>query len=626
VPVHPSSILDARLAQLLHARGRVSEEQLQVLLQRTLPQGQSETGSFLASSLVESGDLTPEEAQAYLAELQPGVSVRELNDWRPGTRVHDYVLEEELGRGGMGVVFRARHEPSGQVLAIKGVFFGNSEEDYLRFQREAELQKGIHHPNVLRVHGWGRLGSMVYLVMELAEGGSLAARLRHGPLLPAEAAHLVAQLARGLVHTHSRGVIHRDLKPGNVMFDADGTPKLIDFGLARAEHGRRLTQTGDILGTPAYMSPEQTRGVRDAVGAPSDVYSLGVVLFESLCGRPPFVGQGVFELMESVKTESAPALRSIGPHLSPGLEAICARALSKDPLERPSALQLAQDLEGWKPEVEAKAASRSVRTARLVAALLVGGVAGALLRPLPTPPPAPEASATPAGFAEGTNLNLAAGAERVISTRRARPTRGAVVLVPHEAGQQLGWIAHSKPGKVGLIFMSLEDKWLPVPEEGFLADIVGSGSRVGAELDEYILEARVIRRLGPLALVRFASGETLWRNAFDLTVLEARGDGRQPATLVFAPWSDGLIYAAYVMEEDSTGARVAFGDGDTAWVAAADLRRSPLEPGETVQVPRDGNWITGTVGETAGSLVEVRRSDSDEILWALLEQIRLGGE
>jgi Protein kinase domain/WD domain, G-beta repeat len=249
-----------------------------------------------------------------------------------GSRVGGYVLGRRLGAGGMATVFHARHTETGGEYALK-VLAGGDPEGVLRFQREAQAQAAVDaHPNILRVHGAGVHGRYVYLVMELARGGSLADRLRQGPLPAHEGARLGIALADALAHAHAQGVLHRDLKPDNVLFDELGVPRLCDFGLARIAGEERLTQTGSVMGTPAYLAPEQARG--DPVDERTDVYGLGALLYHALTGRPPHVAGSTMAILLAVQEEPPPPPRSLVPELSPALEQVCLKSLSKSSTDR----------------------------------------------------------------------------------------------------------------------------------------------------------------------------------------------------------------------------------------------------------------------------------------------------
>ncbi|MGE0706970.1 MAG: protein kinase [Planctomycetota bacterium] len=245
-------------------------------------------------------------------------------------RIGPYEVVRELGRGGMGAVFEVRHPELPRTLALKLAAVEGA--DLRRFEREGQLLATLSHPNVVRVHQLGAAPEGAYLVTELVEGESLAALLRRGPLAPAEAAGLVDQVAGAVEALHERGILHRDLKPENVLVRPDGSPVLIDFGLARGAASERLTRTHDLLGTPAYMAPEQ---VADAAGVDerADVYGLGGLLFACLTGEAPFRGPSALAVLDAVATQ--PPAWPAGRDLPRGLVALCERALSKEADLRP---------------------------------------------------------------------------------------------------------------------------------------------------------------------------------------------------------------------------------------------------------------------------------------------------
>jgi formylglycine-generating enzyme required for sulfatase activity len=267
--------------------------------------------------------------------------------WQPGAVVDRYLLEAPLGAGAMGTVWRARHLDHGGLVALKTV--QSSRKDLVeRFRREGQAQAAVDgHPNVARVFGAGEASGCLYLAMELIPGADLLARLAGGPLAPEAAAGVLLGLARGLAHVHRHGVLHRDLKPANVMFDAAGTPKLVDFGVSRLEGAQQLTRTGDLIGSPAYMSPEQVDGVRGAIEERTDVYGLGAILYHCLTGRPPFCGE-VMQVLARVLEVDPTAPRVLRPEVPAALEAICLKALAKRREDRySSAAALARDLEAF---------------------------------------------------------------------------------------------------------------------------------------------------------------------------------------------------------------------------------------------------------------------------------------
>ncbi|MCA8924823.1 MAG: serine/threonine protein kinase, partial [Planctomycetes bacterium] len=377
---HPLDEEDTHLARRLHAAGRVPLEQLSPLLNRARSQRAQDPEASLGRLLVNSGLISGDELEHLLHQdpaldertlvaERPGAAPEAPPHWHPGARVAGYVLEAELGRGGMGVVMRARHLGTGRLVALKGLLYDDL-DGIERFTREVTAQAAADdHPNVVRVYEAGQAGRQCYLAMELLTGGDLAGRLkRDSALAPREAAAVVAQLARGLAHVHAQGILHRDLKPQNVLFDGHGTPKLVDFGLARLQGVEGLTQTGQILGTPSYMAPEQALA-RDDVDARADVYGLGAILFACLTGRPPFQGQ-LADVLTRVVSEAPPQPSSLVPDLAPELEAICLRALSKRPGARyPDAASFAEALEAWGQDADrgSRAAPRGGRALALLA-------------------------------------------------------------------------------------------------------------------------------------------------------------------------------------------------------------------------------------------------------------------
>ena len=263
-------------------------------------------------------------------------------------RFGPYLVERELARGGMGVVFVARHRELGRQVALK-IMLGTEARHRERFAREALATAKLRHPHVVAIHEAGQEGAIPYLVMDLIEGESLAAKLaREGPSDPRAAALLTQKLASALQAAHAVGILHRDLKPGNVLVDLSGQPLLTDFGLAKDLDAASLTKTGQALGTLAYMPPEQATGARDRLGPPSDVYALGATLYELLCGRPPFLGAEAVNVLVAIVNDAPRPLRELRPDLDPWLEAICLRCLEKEPAARyASAAALEEDLGRW---------------------------------------------------------------------------------------------------------------------------------------------------------------------------------------------------------------------------------------------------------------------------------------
>jgi serine/threonine-protein kinase len=267
----------------------------------------------------------------------------------PGQVLGDrYRVEGVVGRGGMGQVFRVTDQQTGRALALKVLkpLDGEDPDRARRFSREIQILTRIHHPAVLRILDWGESPSGLFFVTELVDGEDLKMSIRRrGPWPPAEAAALGATIAEALAAAHAQGIVHRDVKPNNVMIAADGSVRLLDFGLARGAgiDLTTLTRTGTILGTPGYMSPEQfdTHGVDER----SDLYSLGVVLFEVVTGRLPFTGQTPIAVAIGHKTEPPPLPRSLRPGIPAWLEHVIMRCLEKDPARRfATAAELAAEL------------------------------------------------------------------------------------------------------------------------------------------------------------------------------------------------------------------------------------------------------------------------------------------
>src|SRR4051812_6412258 len=248
--------------------------------------------------------------------------------------VPGYEILGELGRGGMGVVYKALHLRLNRVVALKVMLAGVHADprEIIRFLSEAEAVAAIRHPNVIQVFDTGEADGRPYMAMECLEGGSLSARIRAaGTIDPRTAAELIQKIARGVQAAHDRGIVHRDLKPHNVMLDVPppgappgtwGEPKVMDFGLAKRD-GAELTQTGAVMGTPAYMSPEQAKGETKAIGRPADVYALGVMLYECLCGSVPFKGADAWSVIRQVVgDEPEPVTRRV-PGVPRELDLIC---------------------------------------------------------------------------------------------------------------------------------------------------------------------------------------------------------------------------------------------------------------------------------------------------------------
>ena len=260
----------------------------------------------------------------------------------------DYELVEEIGRGGMGIVYRAVQQSLGRTVALKMLLRRDlaSPADLVRFRSEAEAAARLDHPGIVPIFEVGEHDGLPFYSMRLIEGTTLAKRLAQGPLPPREAAATLAKVADAVQAAHDRGVLHRDLKPSNILIDPGGEPLVSDFGLAkRLEDSDSVTHTGAILGTPCYMSPEQAAGSRGDVGPTSDIWSLGAILYQMICGRPPFQASTPMDTLLAVLEADPPAPRSVTPAADRDLEMIALKSLQKpQDLRYASAAALAIDL------------------------------------------------------------------------------------------------------------------------------------------------------------------------------------------------------------------------------------------------------------------------------------------
>src|SRR5271155_139086 len=247
-----------------------------------------------------------------------------------------YELSHLVARGGMAEVYRARVQLLARPVALKVLFPELSVDRSFveRFRREAQAAANLSHPNIVPVFDWGEDNGTYFIVMEFVDGRALSSILRTaGPLHPDRAAEIAADVAGALAYAHRHGVVHRDVKPGNVLITEEGTIKVTDFGIARAVNTEEsLTQTGAVMGTATYFSPEQAEGM--GVDSRSDIYSLGVVIFEMVTGRPPFLGDTPVAVAAKHVREHPPAPREINPGVPPDLEAIILKAMAKDPAHR----------------------------------------------------------------------------------------------------------------------------------------------------------------------------------------------------------------------------------------------------------------------------------------------------
>jgi serine/threonine-protein kinase len=287
-----------------------------------------------------------------------------MTDERPDSFGRFRVIEE-IGRGAMGVVYRAEDPMLGRVVAIKTITLSGTPEERAhfeaRFLQEARAAGGVAHPSIVTIYDFGREGDTAFMAMEVLEGRELRDLIRDGGIPPSEAVEIAARVAEALAFAHARGVVHRDVKPGNIMVLADGRVKIMDFGIARLDEPGVTTATGLLLGSPRYMAPEQVAG--RAFDHRADVFSLGVVLYEMLTGTAPFGGEDIPQLMFQVMNAAVPPPSRANPSLPSVLDYIVARALKKNPDERyANADEFAKDLRESLHEVaksEAEARHRS---------------------------------------------------------------------------------------------------------------------------------------------------------------------------------------------------------------------------------------------------------------------------
>ncbi len=274
-----------------------------------------------------------------------------LADSEPCADFGDYELLEEIGRGGMGVVFRARQKRLGRIVALKMVLASRlaSPESLARFALEAQAAARLRHPQIVSVYDAGQRHGQHYYAMQYVAGSDLAQLAAAGPLDPKQAARTMALVARAVQYLHEQGIVHRDLKPSNILLDETGNPQVADFGLAKLiAEGTDLTQSGTIVGTAAYMAPEQARGGRREVGPSADVYSLGAILFELLTGRPPFESAAPLDVLLQLLGSEPPQPRQLNRRIPLELELIVLHCLEKAPRDRyRSAAALADDLERY---------------------------------------------------------------------------------------------------------------------------------------------------------------------------------------------------------------------------------------------------------------------------------------
>jgi hypothetical protein len=290
---------------------------------------------------VDTPGLSPHECTTAIAPVDEGLP----------TPFGKYTLLAKLGEGGMGVVYKAQEATLRRVVALKMLPTGvlNRPQEAARFFREAQAVSQVTHPNIVALHEYGEHGGRPFFTMDFAEKGSLSSH-RQQFADPGRAAALMEKIARAIHHAHGKGILHRDLKPGNILLGADGEPRVSDFGLAKfLDSDEELTQKGLVVGTPAYMSPEQAAGQGEPLTPRSDVWSLGVILYELLTEQRPFRGGRGKQMARAIQTDDPPLPRELKPQLCRDLEAVVLKCLEKEPARRyRSAEELADDLGRWR--------------------------------------------------------------------------------------------------------------------------------------------------------------------------------------------------------------------------------------------------------------------------------------
>jgi serine/threonine protein kinase/lipoprotein NlpI len=341
-----------------------------------------------------STDLTPDDPErthSRLGNRKESAWSQRPGYWPDSPKVPGYEILEQLGEGGMGVVYKARQVGLNRMVALKMIRGGSQArpDHFVRFSIEAEAVARLRHPNILQIYDIGAAENLPFVSLELLEGGSLADRLEGTPQPGRPSAELLATLAMAIEAAHQAGIVHRDLKPSNVLFTDQGTPKITDFGLAkRLESDSRQTESGQIMGSPSYMAPEQARGNTRDVGPAADVYALGAILYEMLTGRPPFKGETPMETIRQVIDDDAVPPSRLVPRIDRDLETICLKCLQKESHKRyESAQAFAGDLGRYQKREPIKARPASLwdrgskwARRRPIAATFLGlGIAGALL-------------------------------------------------------------------------------------------------------------------------------------------------------------------------------------------------------------------------------------------------------
>jgi serine/threonine protein kinase len=394
----------------LTASGLMSAAEISAFQEGLPPAERPGDVKALVAALYRAGKITKYQAQAVYDGKTKGLVFGE------------YVVLDKLGEGGMGVVLKARHRRMDRLVAIKVLPPAAMKQPGAveRFHREVEAAARLSHPNIVTAHDAGEHQGMHYLVMEYVEGHDLATIVKdRGPLEVRQAVECTLQAARGLEYAHGEGIVHRDIKPGNLLLDRKGTVKILDMGLARVSGAEaalggpeRLTTSGQVMGTCDYMSPEQALDSH-AADHRTDIYALGCTLYRLLTGHPPYPGETLMQILLAHRENPIPSLCEARPETPPELDACFQRMVAKQPEDRyPSTAEVVADLETLlavlsgqsAPPMAARAESSSTALAKSLAFLQEPNVSGTLRVP-PAPPATPGTRRVPATLGSGNALS-----------------------------------------------------------------------------------------------------------------------------------------------------------------------------------------------------------------------------
>jgi TolB-like protein/Tfp pilus assembly protein PilF/predicted Ser/Thr protein kinase len=467
----------------------------------------------------------------------------------------DYELLEEVGRGGQGVVFRARQKSLNRTVALKVISLGQwaSEAHLKRFRREAESAASLDHPGIVPIYEVGERDGSCYFSMKFVEGGQLDEVVRDAPMSIRQSAKLIEKVARTVHYAHENGILHRDIKPGNILLDKNGDPHLTDFGLARLLDAQSsVTGTIDVLGTPSYMAPEQAAGETTKLSKATDVYGLGAVLYQLLTGQPPFAGGTTYETIRLLRDTEPRQPRSLNPKIDRDLSTICLKCLEKDPKRRyASALALAEDLEHWlKHEpIQAKQSGvftharkwvrRNPSTTVLATSLVIFAIGFALVVWNRTPP-----VLIPKGVAvlpfenlsdDPDNAYFADGIQEEILTRLAKIEGIKVIARTSTQSYQ------SKPGKLAEVAKQLGVANIVEGSVQKTADQVRVNVQlINAQTDSHLWAETYDRKLTDILGVESEIAKAIAES------LRAKLSGREEQALAVKPTNNPEAYDAYL--------------------------------------------------------------------------------